>query len=163
MYIRMVRSSVANLRPSSTPGIHSRGVLSLRQSLRGSAEWTPVRRPSPSKLTARVCRSSSRFRSGLPCFAAGVSASAVEDPQESGMDVGVTKRSELSNGPLPDTLQLGEVLGKGTFGEVYRGVDTTSGAEFAVKVISKKRSGKDSASIDFVMERVEHEVRLDRS
>lgn len=68
--------------------------------------------------------------------------------------------SELSNGLLPETLTLGELLGKGTFGDVFRATDSQTNETYAVKVVSKTRQGKDPASKKLVKERIEHEVSM---
>eukprot|EP00210_Caulerpa_lentillifera_P003032 g2894.t1 len=155
MHARMLRSSLKNVR-IGTRVLHTRNSLACRQSGRSAFESALLRRQGRWGLTARVWRSPSRVYRGLKCVAPA-SEVTVQEPQGDSVS---SKKSELSNGVLPDTLQLGELLGKGTFGEVYRGIDTTSGEEYAVKVISKRRSGNDAKSIDLVMQRVEHEVSM---
>eukprot|EP00210_Caulerpa_lentillifera_P004328 g4130.t1 len=158
MHVHTVRSSSTNTRPG-TNGIPARCFLASRQSLRSSLELTPTCwKTGRFGLRTQIWRSFNHSRFGIRYI---VSAStAVEQPLSSGRNTEPQKRSELSNGPLPITIKLGELLGRGTFGAVYRGIDTATGKEFAIKVISKTRSGKDPASVNSVKERIEHEVSM---
>lgn len=65
-----------------------------------------------------------------PCMGAGAVPSS---PQEA-FDLDVT------SGPFPEYLELGEEIGRGTFGIVHKARDTRSGKEVAVKLL-KKREG----------------------
>lgn len=47
---------------------------------------------------------------------------------------------DVTSGPLPDFLKIGDEIGRGTFGIVHRAVDERSGDNVAVKLL-KKRSG----------------------
>ena len=84
-----------------------------------------------------------------------IAAAATEHSVESD-----TSPSVLSNGPLPSYLVKGELIGSGTFGEVFRGYDCDSDREVAIKVISKKRQGSDPASMALMKQRIEHEVSM---
>lgn len=62
---------------------------------------------------------------------------------------------DVSAGPFPESLELGEELGRGTFGIVFGAMDSVTGENFAVKVL-KKRSGP------FMnLKRIRNEVRVD--
>jgi len=137
----------------------TRPSLATRLGSRGRKRvWTALRL-RPLRLFARFVlpRRLNRnyFRSRLNA-APVVSAAALESNSKA-----TTRNfSELSNGHLPQSLSLKELIGSGTFGEVYRATDSETGKEVAVKVVSKKRQGNDVASIRLVKQRIEHEVSM---
>lgn len=73
-------------------------------------------------------------------------------------EIVVNQQSPLSNGELPKNLVLCEEIGNGTFGTVFLAIDKKTGEQYAIKVVSKTRSGRDG--IDFVTQKVEHEVAM---
>ena len=123
--------------------------------------WRPIRRHTFGTLARcltalKVTLNRNALGSNLTHAAPAIVASAMAvDPQQSN-----SVPSVLSNGPLPESLILGELLGAGTFGEVYRGFDQEAGKEVAVKIVSKTRQGSDAASMELVKQRIEHEVSM---
>lgn len=146
MHSLNVRASLRSVRRVGYYPLSTRRLLATRQSL----DWTHLRR---SRRFGRFNRSW-RSIQVEPRTRPVSSSLSVDQP----LSTQSSSQSELSNGPLPSTLEFGELLGKGTFGEVYRGTDVSTGQDFAVKIISKKRAGSDPGSIRSVMERIEHEV-----
>jgi len=149
-----LKASVAN-----ATKVRSRNVRFVERLL-----WRPIRRHTFGRLARCLAGLTAGFntkalKSNLgPTTPVAVAAAMAVDPIPS-------KRSKsapsvLSNGPLPKTLILGELLGSGTFGEVFRGFDEEAGREVAVKIVSKTRQGDDPASVEAVKQRIEHEVSM---
>lgn len=145
MHSLNVRASLRSVRRVGYYPLSTRRLLATRQSL----DWSHLRRI---RRYGRLSRSWRSIR--VDPRTRPVASMAIDQP----LSTQSSTQSELSNGPFPTTLEFGELLGKGTFGEVYRGIDVSTGQDFAVKIISKKRAGSDRASIRTVMERIEHEV-----
>lgn len=131
--------------------------------------WRPIRRHTIGTLARcitalKVTFNRNALRSSLAPVAPIAMATAMamdpipRDPISNKQSTSAS--SVLSNGPLPKSLILGELLGSGTFGEVYRGFDEEAGKEVAVKIVLKTRQGDDPASMALVKQRIEHEVSM---